>query len=66
MLGKLQEFPGLEIAVKSMKMGEKSTFKFPPEYTYFSQDKFSKSDPNLLSHLKPELFKTAITEKKNE
>ena len=63
-LGKLQEFPGLEIAVKSMKMGEKSTFKFPPEYTYFSQDKFSKSDPNLISHLKPELFKTEITEKK--
>ena len=45
-------------------MGEKSTFKFPPEYTYFSQDKFSKSDPNLISHLKPELFKTEITEKK--
>ena len=64
-LGKLQEFPGLEIAVKSMKMGEKSTFKFPPEYTYFSQDKFSKSDPNLISHLKPELFKTEITEKKS-
>ena len=64
-LGKLQEFPGLEIAVKSMKMGEKSTFKFPPEYTYFSQDKFSKSDPNLILHLKPELFKTEITEKKS-
>ena len=65
-LGKLQEFPGLEIAVKSMKMGEKSTFKFSPEYTYFSQERFNKSDPNLISHLKPELFKTDIPEKKTD
>ena len=60
-LGKLQEFPGLEIAIKSMKMGEKSSFKFAPEYTYFSQEKFNKADPNLISHLKPELFKTELT-----
>ena len=64
-LGKLQEFPGLEIAVKSMKMGEKSTFKFSPEYTYFSKEKFGKSDPNLISHLKSELFKTDLPEKKS-
>ena len=64
-LGKLQEFPGLEIAVKSMKMGEKSTFKFGPEYTYFSQEKFNKADPNLISHLKSELFKTDLTETKS-
>ena len=64
-LGRLQEFPGLEIAVKSMKMGEKSTFKFSAEYTYFSQDKFNKSDPNLISHLKPELFRTELPEKKS-
>ena len=65
-LGKLQEFPGLEIAIKSMKMGEKSTFKFPPEYTYFSKEKFKKSDPNLISHLKPELFKTDLPESKSK
>ena len=65
-LGQLKEFPGLEIAVKSMKMGEKSTFKFSPEYTYFSQEKYSKCDPTILNHLKPELFKTEIPEKKTE
>ncbi len=65
-LGKLNEFPGLEIAVKSMKMGEKSSFKFSPEYTYFSQEKFNKSDPTLIGHLKSELFKTEIPESKTE
>ena len=64
-LGKLQEFPGLEIAIKSMKMGEKSSFKFSPEYTYFSQEKFSKTDPNLIGHLKSELFKTDLPENKS-
>ena len=64
-LGKLQEFPGLEIAIKSMKMGEKSSFKFGPEYTYFSQEKFNKADQNLISHLKSELFKTDLTETKS-
>ena len=64
-LGKLQEFPGLEIAIKSMKMGEKSSFKFGPEHTYFSQEKFNKADPNLISHLKSELFKTDLTETKS-
>ena len=47
-------------------MGEKSTFKFPPEYTYFSQEKYSKCDPTIIAHLKPELFKTEIPEKKTE
>lgn len=65
-LGQLKEFPGLEIAVKSMKMGEKSTFKFAPEYTYFSQEKYNKCDPTIIAHLKPELFKTEIPEKKTE
>lgn len=65
-LGQLKEFPGLEIAVKSMKMGEKSTFKFAPEYTYFSQEKYNKCDPTIIVHLKPELFKTEIPEKKTE
>lgn len=65
-LGQLKEFPALELAVKSMKMGEKSTFKFSPEYTYFSQEKYSKCDPTIIAHLKPELFKTEITEKKTE
>ena len=65
-LGKLSEFPGLEIAVKSMKMGEKSSFKFSPEYTYFSQEKFNKSDPTLIGHLKPELFKTDLPENKTD
>ena len=65
-LGQLKEFPALELAVKSMKMGEKSTFKFSPEYTYFSKDKYSKCDPTIISHLKPEMFKTDIAEKKTE
>ena len=65
-LGQLREFPALEIAVKSMKMGEKSTFKFSPEYTYFSKDKYGKCDPTLISHLKPEMFKTDIPEQKTE
>ena len=65
-LGQLKEFPALELAVKSMKMGEKSTFKFSPEYTYFSKDKYSKCDPTIISHLKPEMFKTVIPEKKTE
>ena len=65
-LGQLKEFPALELAVKSMKMGEKSTFKFSPEYTYFSKDKYSKCDPTIISHLKPEMFKTDIPEKKTE
>ena len=65
-LGQLKEFPALELAVKSMKMGEKSTFKFSPEYTYFSQEKYSKCDPTIIAHVKPELFKTEITEKKTE
>ena len=65
-LGQLREFPGLEIAVKSMKMGEKSTFKFSPEYTYFSQEKYNKCDPTIISHLKPDLFKTELPEKKTE
>ena len=65
-LGQLKEFPALEIAVKSMKMGEKSTFKFSPEYTYFSQEKYQKCDSTLISHLKTELFKTEIPEKKTD
>ena len=65
-LGQLKEFPALEIAVKSMKMGEKSTFKFSPEYTYFAQEKFGKCDPTIISHLKSELFKTELPEKKTE
>ena len=65
-LGQLKEFPALEIAVKSMKMGEKSTFKFSPEYTYFSKDKFEKCDPMTISHLKSESYKTELPERKTE
>ena len=65
-LGQLREFPALEIAVKSMKMGEKSTFKFSPEYTYFSKDKYGKCDPTLISHLKPEMFKQIFQNKKQK
>ena len=64
-LGKLNEFPGLEIAVKSMKMGEKSTFMFSPEYTYFSLEKFKNCDKSIIENLKAEAFKTEILEKKS-
>ena len=64
-LGKLNEFPGLEIAVKSMKMGEKSTFMFSPEYTYFSLEKFKNCDKSIIENLKAESFKTEILEKKS-
>lgn len=59
-IGKLQEFPGLEIAVKSMRMGETSSFKFSPEYTYFSLEKFKKCDKNIIENLKDEAFKTSL------
>ena len=32
--------PGLDFAVRSMKMGEKSVFRISPEYTFFSEEKF--------------------------
>ena len=41
------------------------SFLYSPEYTYFSQEKYQKCDPTIISHLKLELFKTEIPEQKS-
>jgi FKBP-type peptidyl-prolyl cis-trans isomerase 2 len=55
--------PGLDFAVRSMKMGEKSVFRISPEYTFLSEEKFKKCDKKLLENLKIEGFKTKIEKK---
>ena len=62
-IGKLSVIPGLEISIKSMKMGERSVFKIAPEYTYFSEEKFKNCDKTLIEHLKNEAFKVDIPDK---
>ena len=49
-IGKLSVIPGLEISIKSMKMGERSVFKIAPEYTFFSEEKFKNCDLTLLNN----------------
>ena len=39
-IGKINVIPGLEIAIKSMQMGEKSVFCISPEYSFFAEEKF--------------------------
>ena len=62
-IGKLSVIPGLEISIKSMKMGERSVFKIAPEYTFFSEEKFKNCDLTLLNNLKNESFKVDIPNK---
>jgi FKBP-type peptidyl-prolyl cis-trans isomerase 2 len=58
--------PGLDFAVRSMKMGEKSVFRISPEYTFFSEEKFKNCDKKLIENLKIEGFKTKIPENFNK
>ena len=57
-LGHLEEHPGIDIAIHSMKMGETSTFFISPEYTFFSQEKHKNSKNNDLN--KPEDYFTEL------
>lgn len=62
-LGKLSVNPGLEIALKSMEMGEKAVFCIAPEYSFLSEEKFKNCDEALLQNLKNEGFKVEIDKK---
>ena len=59
-IGKINVIPGLEIAIKSMQMGEKSVFCISPEYSFFAEEKFKKCEESLLMNLKDESFKTEV------
>ncbi len=59
-LGKMSVNPGLEIAIRSMEMGEKAVFCIAPEYSFLSEEKFKKCDEALLSSLKNESFKVEV------